>query len=188
MKSWVDFYCNDNNKELKKLVNKILISNFGWVSPSEYDDFYSLAAQVVWNCEQRFSDDKNTSFNTYLTSCLIRKIKTRITYMNRDKRKHKDVKGNLIADISYEELIDDGVMPDALVIYEEDKTEEYSDKMVNYLKRLSKLQKQVLFAMSEGYSNEEIKRGLNISSKELTDVCTALRSYRNASLLYWLEE
>ena len=129
MKSWVDFYCGNNNKELKKLVNKILISNFGWVASSEYDDFYSLAAQVIWSCEQNFSNDKNTSFNTYLISCLIRKIKTRITYMNRDKRKQKDIEGNLIADISYDELINDGVTPDTLIIYEDDDTEEYSEKI-----------------------------------------------------------
>ena len=36
-----------------------------------------------------------------------------------------------------------------------------SDKMIIYLNKLSKLQKQVLFAMAEGYSNDEIKaRGI----------------------------
>ena len=59
-----------------------------------------------------------------------------------------------------------------------------SDKMISYLERLSKLQKQVLFAMSDGYSNDEIKSILNISTKELADAHVALTSYRNVSLLY----
>jgi DNA-binding CsgD family transcriptional regulator len=56
--------------------------------------------------------------------------------------------------------------------------------MVAYLKRLSKLQKKVLFAMAEGYSSDEIKKRLKITTKEFSDTCMALRSYRNVSLLY----
>lgn len=183
MKSWVDFYCGNNNKELKKLVNKILISNFGWVASSEYDDFYSLAAQVIWSCEQNFSNDKNTSFNTYLISCLIRKIKTRITYMNRDKRKQKDIEGNLIADISYDELINDGVTPDTLIIYEDDDTEEYSEKMTRYLSRLSSTQKRVLMLKADGYLPAEIKSIVKISDKQYSDCIAAITSYRNIAEL-----
>ena len=73
----------------------------------------------------------------------------------------------------------------SVAIFESDEVKDVlSEKMNRYLSRLSKLQKRVLFALSEGYSNDEIRIRFGISAKELADVCTALRSYRNTSLLY----
>ena len=66
----------------------------------------------------------------------------------------------------------------------ESSNDSLSNKMVTYLNRLSTLQKQVLYAMADGYSNDEIKTNLNITSNELADAVLAIRSYRNVSLLY----
>jgi RNA polymerase sigma factor (sigma-70 family) len=166
--------------ELRRVSNAIIVKYFGWLSQKDYDDFYSIAGEVLWNCYKNYDGSKGAQFETYLIGCLIRKFKTRITYMNRQRRNN----GN--QEVSLDTLIDDNDNCLMSMIASDCKIEfdSYSDKMINYLKRLSKRQKQVLFALSEGFSNDEIKSKLNISQKELSDACAALRSYRNTSVLY----
>jgi DNA-directed RNA polymerase specialized sigma subunit len=180
MNKYLDFYCENNERRLKSISDTIIIKHFGWLPQKDYDDFYSIAGEVLWNCCQNYDGDKGAQFETYLINCLIRKFKTRITYTNRQRRNN----GN--QDVSLDALIDenDTCLGDLIASDNKNEVEVYSDKMINYLNKLSKIQKQVLFAMSEGYSSDEIRRILNISAKELSDACAALRSYRNVSLLY----
>ena len=81
MGKYVDYYCSDNNKELKKLVNPILMNHFGWLPSQYYDDFYSILAQVVWDCEKSFNKQKvkTNKFKSYLLSCISNKIKSQLT-------------------------------------------------------------------------------------------------------------
>ena len=177
---YIEYYCKNNNKELKRVSNNIITKYFAWIPQKDYDDFYSIAGEVLWGCCQHYDSDKGAQFETYLINCLTKKFKTRITYMNRQRRNN----GN--QDASLDALIEDKDTCLVDVVASEDKVEidSYSDKMIAYLKRLSKLQKEVLFAMAEGFSNDEIKIKFSISAKELSDICAALRSYRNVSLLY----
>ena len=148
----------------------------------DYDDFESLAEIELCSAVKSFNPNKSNIF-TYATRVITKKAITELRdCTRRDKRKALYVAEsmdalenaeNLFCSTIEEYLFGFGLSKDAL-----------SEKMDKYLGRLSKLQKQVLFAMSEGYSNEEIKRILRITSKELSDACTALRSYRNTSLLY----
>lgn len=176
----IEYYFKNDSRELKKLSDYIIIKYFGWLPQKDYDDFYSIAGEVLWNCYEKFDSSKGAQFETYLIGCLVRKFKTRVTFMNRQRRNGGG------QDVSLDVLIDE--KDTALInLIESDSAveiETYSDKMVNYLKRLSKLQRQVLFAKAEGYSNDEIRRVLKISAKDLSDACTALRSYRNVSVLY----
>lgn len=177
---YLKYYCRNNNARIKQISDTIIIKHFGWIPQKDFDDFYSIAGEVLWNCCENYDDNKGAQFETYLINCLIRKFKTRITYMNRQRR------NNGSQDVSLDALIEDkdACLADLIASDEKVEIDAYSEKMVSYLKRLSKLQKQVLFAMAEGFSNEEIKRGLKISSKEFADACAALRSYRNVSILY----
>ena len=148
----------------------------------DYDDFESLAGIELAKAVKSFDSEKSNLF-TYATRVLEQKAKTELrNCTRRDKRKvlyiseslySLDANGNMLFDVIESELVDSKSSKDDL-----------SDKMVAYLKRLSMMQKQVLFAISEGYSNDEIKRILNISTKELSDAYTAIKSYRNVSLLY----
>ena len=67
MGQYVDFYCGNNNKELKKIVDPIIMIHFGWLAQKDYDDFYSIASQVVWDCEKRFNEEKikNKNFKSF---------------------------------------------------------------------------------------------------------------------------
>ena len=180
MNKYLIYYCENNEKRLKAISDSIIIKNFGWLSQKDYDDFYSIAGEVLWSCCKSFDDGKGAQFETYLINCLVKKFKTRVTYMNRQRR------SNGSQDVSLDALIEekDTCLLNLIASDERVEPETYSDKMIAYLKRLSKLQKQVLYAMSEGYSNDEIKKGLKITSKQLADACAALKSYRNVSLLY----
>lgn len=180
MNQYLIYYCENNEKRLKTISDTIIIKHFGWLPQKDYDDFYSIAGEVLWSCCKSFDDGKGAQFETYLINCLVKKFKTRVTYMNRQRR------SNGSQDVSLDALIEekDTCLLNLIASDERVESETYSDKMIAYLKRLSKLQKQVLYAMSEGYSNDEIKKGLKITSKQLADACAALKSYRNVSLLY----
>ena len=99
MGKYIDFYCGNNNRELKKIVDSILNHHFRWIAQKDYDDFYSIAAQVVWECERRF-DEKSESFHNFLSVCIHNRIKSQLTYMNRDKRVFKDEEGNPLYELS----------------------------------------------------------------------------------------
>lgn len=181
MDKYINYYCENGGKRIRKIADVIIIKCFGWLSQKDYDDFYSIANEVLWDCAKNYDDAKGAQFETYLINCLVRKFKSRITYMNRQRRNN----GNQT--VSLDELIEEKDTSLINLIASDDKVEvdhSYSDKMIAYLKRLSKLQKQVLFAMAEGYSNDEIKSKLNISAKQLADAYATLKSYRNVSLLY----
>lgn len=180
MQDYIKYYCENDGARIRKISDSIIIKYFGWLPQRDYDDFYSIANEVLWICYKNYDDTKGAQFETHLINCLTKKFKTRITYMNRQRRSN----GN--QDVSLDALIEDKDASLMDLIASDDKVEvdTYSEKMVRYLSRLSKLQKKVLFAMANGYSSDEIKSRLNISAKELSDVCTALKSYRNVSILY----
>ena len=147
----------------------------------DYDDFESLAGIELAKAIKTFDPEKSNIY-TYATRVITQKAKTELrNCTQRDRRKalHSSESLDLLSeqnDVSF--LVDDFFSMSA------SSQNALSDKMTAYLKKLSKLQRQVLFAMAEGYSSDEIKTRLNITSKELTDICAALRSYRNVSLLY----
>ena len=60
----------------------------------------------------------------------------------------------------------------------------YSDKTLNYLDKLSRLQREVLNLTVDGFSASEIVKKLHITNREYTDCKMAIHSYRNASLLF----
>jgi RNA polymerase sigma factor (sigma-70 family) len=148
----------------------------------DYNDFESLAGIELTKAIKTFDPEKSNLY-TYATKVITQKAKTELRdCTQRDRRKSLYVSKS-IEFLSEQKDISFLAIKGDFSISEPQK-DTLSDKMVAYLKKLSKLQKQVLFAMAEGYSNDEIITRLNITSKELTDACAALRSYRNVSLLY----
>jgi RNA polymerase sigma factor (sigma-70 family) len=210
MNNIIDFYYANNAKELRKIVNKILAS-FGGIFQEDYDDFYSLANETFVDVLNRYDELQN--FNTFLYSCLDRKIKTEMTRRNRYKRRNiikttkTDEYGNIKTDDDGNAIIQETIVPDYSIYqplgdedssiladtiasdfdiekeFFEDK-KEYSEKMTLYLSKLSNLQKKVLELMAAGYSQKEIQAELNISAKEYTNCDNAIHAYRNISILF----
>ena len=203
MQSILNTYYKNNAKKLHHMVDKLLLQ-FGGIEDKDRDDFYSLANEVFCDVLDRY--DRNQPFETFLYSCLDRKIKTEMTRRNRKKRtikikvKETDINGKtvikekILSDTSiYAPIGDESGMTIADTLVDKMNVEKevlgekreygYSKKVLLYLNRLSAIQKEVLKLMVIGYSQNEIKTFLHISSKEYMDCVEAIRSPRNISIL-----
>lgn len=180
----ITYYAN-NAKKLHKIVDKILLK-FGGLSDKDLDDFYSLANEVFVDVMKRYDDSQ--SFEAFLYSCLLNKIKTEMTRRNREKRKADRMSISIDTPIGDDEnfTIGDMIADKFSVekeIFDRDK-DGYSRRMVAYLNRLSKLQKEVLRLNIAGYLPVEIREELHMSEKEYADCYAAIHSYRNVSVLF----
>lgn len=184
MERILSMYYENNAKKLHEIVNKILLK-FGGLSDKDMDDFYSLANEVFADVIKRY--DRKQSFEGFLYSCLSNRIKTEITRRNRNKRMMDKMSVSIDTPIGEEEdvtlgdMIADGFDMEREVLGE--KEDGYSEKTRLYLKRLSKIQKEILKLLSAGYSPHEIQKELHISEKEYSDGNLAIHSYRNISVL-----
>ena len=178
-------YYADNAKKLHKVVDKILL-RFGGLAYKDLDDFYSLANEVFFDVMTRY--DNSQSFDGFLYSCLLNKIKTEMTRRNREKRKADRMSISIDTPIGDDENSTIGDMiADVFSIEKEifERDEEgYSKKMLLYLSRLSNLQKEVLRLNIAGYLPGEIREELHINEKEYADCYAAIHSYRNVSVLF----
>lgn len=146
-------------QKLHKTVDRILLK-FNGLSRSDIDDFYSLANEVFVDVMRRY--DGSQSFDGFLYSCLLNKIKSEITKRNRKKRKADRMSISIDTPIGDDEnsTIGDMIAADFSIekeIFERDE-EGYSKKTLLYLSRLSKLQKEVLRLNVAGYLPGEIRK------------------------------
>lgn len=178
-------YYSNNAKKLHKIVDRILLK-FGGLSDKDLDDFYSLANEVFVDVMARYDDSQ--SFDAFLYSCLLNKVKTEMTRRNCEKRKADRMSISIDTPIGDDENMTLGDMiADEFSIEKElfEKNEEgYSKRMSLYLSRLSSLQKEVLRLNVAGYLPGEIREELHISEREYADCYTAIHSYRNVSILF----
>lgn len=177
-------YYNDNAKRLHQMVDGIL-SNFGGISGKDKDDFYSLANEVFVDVMKRY--DRLNPFDSFLYSCLSNRIKSEMTKRNREKRRADLMTVSLDMPVAENEdaTIGDFLASDFDIeteVFGEMK-ENFSDRMICYLERLSALQREVLARIVEGEAPDEIRQELQISKKQYADCYAAIHSYRNVVVL-----
>ncbi len=177
-------YYADNAKKLRGIVDRILLK-FGGLLDKDRDDFYSLANEVFVDVLKRY--DSSQPFEAFLYSCLFNRMKTEITKRNREKRKVDRMSISIDTPIGDDENTTLGdIIADSLDLEREmiEKEEEgYSKRMMQYLNKLSSLQKEILRLNMEGYLPGEIREALHISEKQYADCNAAIHSYRNVSVL-----
>ena len=195
LKSYVEYYCDkplNGKSRIETLVDCIVVNNFGWLPQCNYDDLYSIAGQVVWDCEKNFDTNKNVKFETLLISCLIKKIKTYITYINRKIRKQQDINGNLLSEISIDAVVnqdDNSKLINFLVGDRDVCTELLADKqeftksLKKYLSTLTTQQKEIALLLSDGYEPNEIQIILNISAEKYRMQWNKMTSLRKLLIL-----
>lgn len=185
MEQILNEYYRDNARKLRRTVDRIL-SRFGGLSDGERDDFYSLANEVFTDAIKRH--DSSQPFDVFLYSCLSNRIKTEMTGRNRNKRRADRLAISIDTPVGEDGSITlgDTIMDDFSVEREvlEGREEEYSQRMMKYLSRLSRLQKQVLGMNAAGYLPGEIREELQITEKQYADCNAAIHSYRNISVLF----
>lgn len=185
MEQILNSYYADNAKKLHKVVDKILLK-FGGLSNKDLDDFYSLADEVFAEVIKRY--DREQSFEGFLYSCLLNRIKNEITRRNCYKRTADRMAVSIDTPVGTDEGFTIGDMipgsfdMDKAVF--ENGEDRYSKKMTLYLGRLSRMQKEILRLIIAGYHPHEIRTALDISEKEYSDGISAIHSYRNVSVLF----
>lgn len=186
MGQYVDFYCKEENKNLKKIIDPILFKHFSWIPQKDFDDFYSIGAKVVWDCERRFDEKHEKSFENFLVPCIHNKIKQHVTYMNRDKRMQKDAKGNPIHPISMEKRLNNEeettiseFLKSSYTIEDEIGELKKKDNVEKYLKNLSNIQRKIVVLKANGYEPNEIKTKLCLTNSEFNSNWKVITSFDN---------
>ncbi len=178
-------YYTNNAKKLRNMVDKIIVK-FGGLSDKDMDDFYSLANEVFVDVMRRY--DNTQSFDVFLYSCLLNRIKTEMTRRNREKRKADRMSVSIDAPIGegknskISDIIVDTFDLESEVFEEREDT--YSQKMSRYLNRLSVMQKEMLRLTIAGYLPGEIREALHMTEKQYCDNYAAIHSYKNVSILF----
>lgn len=199
MGKYLDEYCtrptptleNPNTKcKVERMIDNIIRRHFAWLPESTYCDFYSIGMELVWKCENKFDESKDTRFETFLMSCLLRKIKSRITYTNRLKRCSKDEDGNPVQDVSIYEIInpDEGMqIIDTLIGKPMEADEGYSQNMEDYFSYIGNRGKEVLIMQANGFSPQEIRKRLKLSERRYVNITKMIYDTEATSLLKRME-
>ena len=181
----LDKYYSNGAKQLNKVVNSILI-NFGGIYDKDYDDFYSLANMVFIDVIETW--DGKQSFDGYLYSCLSNKIKSEITARNRQKRKADRMSVPIDTPIGEDGKTTIADMIPSNFSIESELTEmfgeEYDERIEKYLRRLTKVQRQIVEMKMSDIPVNVIKDRLGITNKQYEKHCEEIKRFENICVLY----
>lgn len=180
----MEYYCGNSMIRLKKLCFPLL-SRFGGLSELDYDDFYSIANEVVWNTATKYEYDKNDNFEAFLVTCIINKFKTEMSKRNRDRRIPANLINRLDAPIDSTETLTLGDVIDSGFKID-NEIDELSDDVRNldiFINNLSGKQKSIVSLIIDGYDKEEIKLILGMDDKRYNTCIERMRSFENRRLL-----
>lgn len=176
-------YCDNELSKLRQVCYPVLIK-IGGISDKDYDDFYSIALEVLSDSVFKFDDDKECSFQTFLTSNIKRKFNTEVRDRNRKKRipaKQIQSINSLVGDDGLElsELI-----PSNFDVFEEACGENFAGtKIERYFDRLSAIQREIVSLLSSGYKARDIREYLHMTAKEYSQNLAAIQAYENVRVL-----
>lgn len=179
----LDFYAGNEMSNLKKLCYP-LITKIGGISNKDYNDFYSIALEVLSDSVFRFDETAKCTFKTFLVGNIRRKFNTEIRDRNREKRiPAKEIR-------SMDELFDEDGLPISETIpskfntFNEVFDQDISEtKIETYLKRLTSLQRKIVSLLSDGYKSKEIQEILHITRKCYSNNIDSIQSYENVKIL-----
>ena len=177
-------YYADNGKKLHRLIDMLLLK-FGGLSDKDNADFYSLGNAIFMNVLNRWNPDEGTAFETYLSICLNNKIRSEISKRNCRKRAGNLNTVSLDACIgddedSYITLIADDTNIEAELI----DNNALSETMEAYLRKLSPLQRDILYMLADGSPSDEICIKLHIRYKDFCSHMAVIRSYDKVKIFF----
>ena len=193
----ITFYYKDGAKNLQKLSHKILQKLRFDV---EYSDFDSLADEIFLDVLCRY--DSRQNFHGFLYSCLKNKFKSEMSKRTAMKRKMDNEAMSLDAPIDEDNAYtisdvvkssyDTEMMVENIIVHDIiDCNAELinmnivcSDSILQYVQKLSKLQRRILIYLVEGHTKQEIMKLLQITENMYMNNIQCIRATENVKILY----
>ena len=182
-------YCDNDMRLLKKISRSIFMRFNEPLAKSDHDDFFSIANMTLWQAYNAYDPDTGISFDGFLRSCLQKKFKTELTHRHRQKRilnqlaVSLDTAGDGEDECSLLEFV-----PSDFDTFEEvfkrNESQAVSDRVQQYISRLSDRQVNILNLLIDGYRANEIQEILMISAREYAENMQIIRSYENVKILF----
>lgn len=191
---YIEFYCKNDLKELKKLCNPILKSKS--IPYMNYEDLYDVAIECICYSVKNYDEEKS-KFKTFLLGNIKRKFSTWMRDSTRSCRCNveRDEKGRIVIDeetknnkVIYDSSIhgetEDGYSLEETIASDYDledqvlsKQDYVSGKVKAYINSLGSIQKQIAYYLMDGYEPEEIKELLSLTDKEYSLFLLDMKSY-----------
>lgn len=176
-------YCGNDMRKVVQICYPIL-KKIGGIYESDYNDFYSIANNVVWIAAKNFDETQNDNFDVFLRGCIERKFKTEMTRRNRDRRiptKHIDSLDRPLSDES--DLSFGDTIKGSFDLNEELYELSEESRIDNYLNSLTETQKKIARLILNGYELHEIKKILGLSNDKFDRLLNKMRSLDKRILL-----
>ena len=182
-------YCDNDMRLLKKISRSIFMRFNEPLAKSDHDDFFSIANMTLWQAYNAYDPDTGISFDGFLRSCLQKKFKTELTHRHRQKRILNQLAVSLdTADDGEDECSLLEFVPSDFDTFEEvfkrNESQAVSDRVQQYISRLSDRQVNILNLLIDGYRANEIQEILMISAREYAENMQIIRSYENVKILF----
>lgn len=182
-------YCDNDMRLLKRISRSIFMRFNEPLAKSDHDDFFSIANMTLWQAYNAYDPDTGISFDGFLRSCLQKKFKTELTHRHRQKRILNQLAVSL-------DTADDGEDECSLLkfvssdfdtfeeVVKRNESQAVSDRVQQYISRLSDRQVNILNLLIDGYRANEIQEILMISAREYAENMQIIRSYENVKILF----
>lgn len=182
-------YCENDMQLLKKISRSIFMRFNEPLTGADHDDFFSIANLTLWQAYNSYDADMGISFDGFLRSCLQKKFKSELTHRHRQKRILNQLAVSLDAAGDGEDecnLLE--FLPSDFDTFEEvikrNENQAVSDRVQQYISRLSDRQVNILNLLIDGYRANEIQEILGMSAREYTENLQIMRSYENVKILF----
>ena len=182
-------YCENDMRLLKRVSQSVLLKFYVTLADVDKDDFYSIANITLWKAYNSYDPESGISFHLFLRSCLYKKFAEEIRDRHRQKRVINqytiplDTTGDSDDEYSLLDIIPSDFDTFDEVIKRQD-SEQYTDKVQEYISKLSNQQINILNLLIDGYKPDEIRKALNISNKDYSNDLNIMRSYENVKVLF----
>lgn len=182
-------YCDNDMRLLRKISRSIFMRFNEPLAKSDHDDFFSIANMTLWQAYNAYDPNTGISFDGFLRSCLQKKFKTELTHRHRQKRILNQLAVSLdTADDGEDECSLLEFVPSDFDTFEEvfkrNESQAVSDRVQQYISRLSDRQVNILNLLIDGYRANEIQEILMISAREYAENMQIIRSYENVKILF----
>ena len=197
----IERYCNNNMELLKAIIDPIMVKLGRNSTSMDYDDFLSVANYELTKIVVSFDSTKNDSIDEYIKVKLPLKIKTHLTYQNRDKRKNyrKDSDGKKIElkPVYMDAQVNENgekrdlyeVVSSSSSTYEAEFEDGFnSEKVEEYLNSLSNIQRKIVKMLAIGYEKKEIQNVLSITKRVFEENIKIIKCSENVRILQKYEE